>query len=125
MPAVMIGPPEGTTLHGGSTPKGEKKLRPTAGLEGAMRKITVQEAGDGKHADEIKKNRRADRKPTPAGPKDPQAAYMQKNERQTASPVDLLLGHFLCCQGDGLIVGVEPTDNGGEKGSNHTGRSCV
>ena len=44
-------------------------------------------AGNGKHPDQIKRNRSPHRCPTPTNDKDPQATQVKDDERQTTEPV--------------------------------------
>ena len=68
MMPMMISPPERSALRGGGSPQGEKELADPAGAVSFMGEVPVVDAGDSEHADEIKRDRGADRKGTPTGP---------------------------------------------------------
>ena len=105
------GPPERAALHGAVAKDGEEELTEAGGLEGAVGKVAVVEAGDGKHADEVEEDRGNDDGGIDADPEDGKAAEVEEDEGEGALPVDLVgevggIGGFLA-----PVVRVEPLTN--------------
>ena len=53
MMTVMIGPPQGSPLHGGAAPNGEQKLADPGGAVGLVGKVAMVNTGHRKHPSEI------------------------------------------------------------------------
>src|SRR5690242_17590204 len=88
MMAVMPGPPERSSLHGGGAEYGKKELHRARSAESAVRKITVVEAGDCKHAQRIHRNGNHDGGSAYSNPYDRETRNVHADEGQGAQPVN-------------------------------------
>jgi hypothetical protein len=85
MVVTMVGgPPDGAALHGRGTQQAENELADAGGLEGAVGKVAVIEAGDREHAHGIGDQRddQGDRADT--DPDDGKAGEVHADEREDA-----------------------------------------
>ena len=97
--AVMRGPPDRPALYRRSAQQPEHELTRARGFEGAVRKITVIEAGDREHAHQIGADGHAYGHRTDPGPDCRQAGEVHQQERNAARPVDPVR-HGLARRGD-------------------------
>jgi hypothetical protein len=92
MPAVMRRPPDRPTLGCGCSQQGKQKLTDSAGFKGFMREIPVIKGGNGKHSDQIRKQRHPYRHRAPADHKNQQANTMHQDKRYHPEPVNVFTG---------------------------------
>jgi hypothetical protein len=88
MMPMMGRPPDGSALHGRSAEQAEDELTGARGLETAVRKVAMIEAGNGEHAHHVKDARDGERHPAETHPEDRQANGMHRDERQHSKPID-------------------------------------
>ena len=74
MVSVSVGPPEGATLHGEGGPDRHDELEGTRRGKSFVRKVAMEEARDGEHAEEVEAHGRPDRDGTCSHPDDSEAA---------------------------------------------------
>jgi hypothetical protein len=109
---VMGCPPQGTSLHGSRPQKGKKELHEPRGTKGSVTEISMIKTGDGKHAHHVKGQRATKGNGTPAGPKDTQAAQVQKGKGENAQP----LRSKGVITGGRWRIGIEPSTEVTDKG---------
>ena len=88
--AVMIGPPERTSLHRGAREDREKKLAHPRGAVGFVGEVAVMDTGNRKHADEVERDRRPHGKGACADPNHAETAGMEEDEWHDADPIDAI-----------------------------------
>src|SRR6185503_1445778 len=106
-------PPKCTTLDSRGPPESEEELARPRSAVSLVREIAVIDAGNGKHPDEIKRDRGPHGHRTGANPKDAETSAMQDKERNAAHPVDpiWLVAHLRGIVGG--MIGVKPLHKGG------------
>jgi hypothetical protein len=80
MVAMIRRPPERPALRRRCADEGEDKLRPAGSFERPMREISMIDARDGEHPNQIEPERYENCGPTPTDDKDSQASKMKENK---------------------------------------------
>src|ERR1700674_1192347 len=102
--AVLRRPPQRPALRGTRAQESEEELCQASGTKGAMRKISVIEASDCKHAQHEQRSRKRHRQRAYADPECGNATDVQTEERHGPQPLDALFRGGL----DRRSMAVEP-----------------
>src|SRR3954469_21418573 len=112
---MMIGPPQRTALDGGAGEDGEEELAEARGAIALVRKIAVMDARNGKHADEIKRDRGPDGHRAPADPDYTETRAVEDDEGDAAHPIHLVLLRPKFFATFRNVVGIEPLNESGDR----------
>lgn len=108
MMTVMGSPPERAALDRGARPKCEQELAEARCAVGFVGKIAVQNAGNGKHADEVEGNGCAHSEPAPTHPDQAKTTEVQHdkgNATDKVDPIGLGADGFRGFEG---VIGINP-----------------
>ena len=112
---VGAGPPEGASLDGESGPDGHHELEGAGRGVGLVGEVTVEEARDGEHPEEVEADGRTHGDRADADPDDPETGQMEDDEGNGTGPIYLLLGALQGFDSFRDVVRIEPADQGTEK----------